>query len=96
MENEQAYKEVIDTIIESKVKAFGRLAIDKAGTINGLTVDDKGKVVAFSDDPKIIIHNLLVTYEEICGRVSTISARTVISRLKRSKYPDLELPKELS
>jgi hypothetical protein len=95
MENEQAYKEIINTIIESKLIAFGRLAIDKARIINGLTVDNQGNVVSFSDDPKTVIHNLLITYEEICGRVSTISARVVTARL-RKKYPNLELPKELS
>jgi len=96
MENEQAYKEVINTIIESKVKAFGQLAINKAKIINGLTVDDQGNVGSISGDPKTVIHNLLITYEEICGRVSTISARTVTARLRRNKYPNLELPKELS
>ena len=95
MENEQAYKEIINTIIASKIKAFGRLAIDKARTINGLSIDEQGYVISLSDAPKIIIHNLLITYEEICGRVSTISARTVTIRL-RKKYPNLELPKELS
>ena len=94
MENEQAYTEVINTIIASKVKAFGRLAIDKAKTINGLNIDEQGNVVALFGSPQTIIHNLLITYEEICGKVSTISARTVIIRLRR-KYPDLELPKEL-
>jgi len=94
MESEQAYKEIINTIIKSKITAFGRLAIDKAKIINGMTVDEQGNVVSFSDDPKTVIHNLLITYEEICGRVSTISARTVTVKL-RKKYPNLELPKEL-
>jgi hypothetical protein len=94
MENQQAYQEIINTIIESKVRAFGRLAIDKAKIINGLNIDDQGNVISVSDEPKTVIHNLLVTYEEICGRVSTISARTVIMRLK-NKYPNLDLPKEL-
>ena len=94
MENEQAYKEIINTIIESKISAFGRVAIDKAKVINGMTIDDKGNAVSFSDEPKTVIHNLLITYEEICGRVSTISARTVTTRL-RNKYPNLELPNEL-
>jgi hypothetical protein len=94
MENEQAYKEIINTIIESKITAFGRVAIDKAKIINGLTIDEKGQALSFSSDPKTVIHNLLITYEEICGRVSTISARTVTTRL-RNKYPNLELPSEL-
>jgi hypothetical protein len=95
MANIEAYKEVLGKILDGKVRAFGaELVVSKASSVSGLKVDDEGKVVSLSGNPKSVINSLLKKFEEIAGSVSTISARTAIIGTKR-KYPNLDLPDAL-
>lgn len=58
MEHEEAYKEIIDRILESKIKLFGYFAVRVAKSIPGLELDNYGKVVSISRDPKEVIRDL--------------------------------------
>ncbi len=94
MENEQAYKEIIERILESKIRLFGYFAVRVVKTTPGLELDDYGKVISISGDPKEIIRYILLKFEDASGMVSTISARTIAAELK-NKYPGLKLPEKL-
>jgi len=92
--DEQVYKEVISRIIQKQVELLGSLAVLKASTVGGLEIDDQGGVISITGVPFIIIHNLLLKYEEIAGRAATMSSKMVVADLK-TKYPGLELPPKL-
>lgn len=92
--NEQAYKKVIERIIARQEELVGSLAILKAKSVSGLTVDDQGKVIAIFGDAPIIIHNLLLRYEEVAGKVATMVSKMAITDL-RKEYPGLDLPPKL-
>ena len=94
MENEQVYKEIIEKILENKIKLFGNFAVYVAKATPGLELDDYGKVISISENPKEVIHYLLLKFEDKAGKVSTILDRRFIAELK-SKHPELELSEEL-
>ena len=94
MENEQAYKEIIDKILESKIKLFGNFAVYVAKATPGMELDNYGRVISFSENPKGVIHQLLLRFEDKAGKVSTRAVGTLIAELK-NKYPGLGLPEEL-
>ncbi len=92
--DEQAYKKVIEKIIARQVELVGTLAVSKAKSVIGLEIDDQGKVMAISGAPLLIIHNLLLKYEEVAGKVATMVSKIAITGLKK-EYPGLELPPKL-
>lgn len=94
MENEQAYKEIIEKIMESKIRLFVDFAVYVAKAIPGLELDNYGRVISLSDNPKEVIHHLLLGFEDKAGKASTLAVRRLISKLK-SEYPGLGLPEEL-
>jgi len=93
--DEQAYGQVVDKIIEGQVKLLGLLAITKAKNVDGFQIDDEGRVISISGDPKQIIHNLVLKYEEVAGETASKMCKIAISKLKE-EYPGLELPEELA
>jgi len=94
MENEQAYKEIIEKILESKIKLFGYFAVRVAKGTPGLELDDYGKVISISGSRKEIIRYILLKFEDKSGEVSTIALRSLLVELK-SKYSGIDLPEEL-
>lgn len=92
--DEQAYKKVIEKIIVKQVELVGTLAILKAKGVIGLEIDDQGRVIAIAGAPPVIIHNLLLKYEEVAGKAATMVSKVAIAGLKK-EYPRLELPPKL-
>lgn len=92
--DDQVYKEVIGKIIARQVELMGTLATSKARGVIGLEIDDQGKVIAIAGAAPIIIHNLLLKYEEVAGKAATIVSKMVIADLKK-EYPGLQLPPKL-
>ncbi len=90
----KAYTEVINKIVADKRKIFGQPAIEIARRTYGLELTKSGKVVSIARDEKAIIKDLLINYEQIAGKVATITARIGVTGIL-SKYPDLDMPKEL-
>ena len=94
MENGQAYKEIIEKIMESKIGLFGNFAVYVARATPGLELDNSGRVISLPENSKEVIHQLLLRFEDKAGKVSTLAVRTLIAELK-NKYPGLGLPEEL-
>lgn len=95
IENEGAYREVLNKILETKIIAFGlKLTLAKVRRIGGLQVDDEGRVLLISADPQRVIHDLLLTFESIAGLAATVATKAALLPLKQ-KYPNLKLPQKL-
>jgi hypothetical protein len=94
MEYDQAYKEVIETIVAHKIRLFGNFALYIVKTTPGLEMDNYGRVVSLSGEPKEVIHQLLLRFEDKVGKISTLIDKSLIEGLK-NKYPELNLPSEL-
>ncbi len=64
------YKEIIAEFIQGQMTIFGpTVAHDIAIRINGLVVDDYGKVKEFAGSPKEILQSLEQKYTELAGEV---------------------------
>ncbi|MBI5507746.1 MAG: hypothetical protein HY903_03220 [Deltaproteobacteria bacterium] len=93
MKYEAAYREIITDIMRTKVSLFGAAAVRRARAIAGLQVNDTGVVTELTGDPLTILSALLASFEQLSGKISTVSARTSVRRLGvRERYPDIELP----
>ncbi|MBI5495483.1 MAG: hypothetical protein HY904_10705 [Deltaproteobacteria bacterium] len=88
------YREVLTAIITSKVKALGKLAVQKVRTVPGLVVEDSGVVTAVGADGVQALDAVLDIYERLAGRTSTHMARIAILPLL-SRFPTLALPDRL-
>ncbi|PIQ90319.1 MAG: hypothetical protein COV71_05180 [Candidatus Omnitrophica bacterium CG11_big_fil_rev_8_21_14_0_20_41_12] len=94
MKDENVYKEIINTILKSKIEILGQLAIKKARSVDGIQLSEGGEITSFSIDPKQVLDNFLLKFEEISGVVSNYTAQVVIEKIL-DKYPDIELPNRL-
>ncbi len=95
MENEQAYKELLTTIIKNKMKVFGKLALKIANTSGGMTINDDGEVAFIHDDPIKVVEGLLNGFIKLSGRATIFNARIAVMPIKK-KYPNLKLPELLA
>ena len=95
MENEEAYKEILNAIIASKVVGVGKLAIKAVKDVGGVIVDSDGNVLQFTAEPVDVIWKITQRYEEISGPISTSLIKSVMVGFWY-KYPNLKLPEELS
>lgn len=94
MTKDEMYCELLTTLIKSKVKVFGDLAVRKARTVTSITIDDTGTATKVTGDPVEAVRGILRKFEEISGATSTILAKNTIRAVK-SKYPELDLPPDL-
>ena len=95
MRDLQAYKELATVIVTNKVAAFGAVAVRKANAVSGLKVDDKGNAVQIDGDPVAVLDELVLTYERMAGRTSTVLTKRYVEFVLK-KYPGLELPPRLA
>ena len=85
-ENEQ-YSELISEIIKKQAIILGpEIAILKARSVKGLTVDNIGKATAIGNNPKDILHNLIDQYVELSGQIVKNALGSIFA-----KYPDLNI-----
>jgi hypothetical protein len=94
MENEAAYKEILEAIIHGKILSFGQMAIDKTNETKGIEIDSDGKIIRIIGDPSAIIHEILASFEKISGKTSSIAARIAAADIIK-KNVGLTLPAEL-
>lgn len=93
MTNLDIYKELLSEIIKSKVVTFGDLAVKKVRHIGALKLDSAGNVTDITGDPIAVLREVLLKFEELSGKTSTIFSKSIIKAIK-DKHPDLDLPKE--
>ena len=87
-ENEQ-YSQLISEIIKKQAVILGpEIAILKARSVSGLTVDNDGKATATGNNPKEILQNLVDQYVELSGQIVKNALGSIFA-----KYPDLNINK---
>ena len=47
MKDENVYKEIINTILKSKIEILGQLAIKKARSLDGIQLSEGGEITSF-------------------------------------------------
>ena len=89
MEKKEQYFALVTEIIKKQAVILGPdIAILKARSIPGLTVDDKGEVKDIAGDPKDIIQSLVNVYVELSGLIVKNALSSVFE-----KYPNIDTNK---
>lgn len=89
MENKEQYFALITEIIKKQAVILGPdIAILKARSIPGLTVDDSGTVQNIAGDPKTVIQSLVNVYVELSGLIVKNALSSVFE-----KYPNISTEK---
>lgn len=89
MENKEQYFALVTEIINKQAVILGPdIAILKARSIPGLSVNDKGVVTNISGDPKMIIQSLVNVYVELSGLIVKNALSSVFER-----YPNISTEK---
>ena len=63
------FEKVLEAIINEQKEVIGPIALQQAGTIEGIKVDGQS-VVIVGKDPKKVLENLVKSYAELFGRAS--------------------------
>src|SRR3989338_5944151 len=86
--NEQ-YSALISEIIKKQAVILGpEIAILKARSVQGLMVDNDGKVTGVGDNPKETLQNLVDQYVELSGLIVKNALGSIFA-----KYPELQINK---
>ena len=83
------YKQMLSEIIKKQIVILGpEIAILKARSVQGLMVDNDGKVTGVGDNPKETLQNLVVQYVELSGLIVKNALGSIFA-----KYPELNINK---
>jgi hypothetical protein len=86
MDNKEQYYALLTEIISKQAVILGPdIALLKAKSIPGLTVDDSGKVTEINGDPKEVVKSLVNVYVELSGMIVKSALSSVFT-----KYPTIE------
>lgn len=90
MSDTEIYGQIIKIIIDEKIKAFGKMAIDKASSIEGVTMMEDGSVKV-EGNGKEAVEELLIKFEDIAGKISTIAAAIHVKNILK-EHPEIDIP----
>lgn len=80
------YAAIISEIIAKQAVILGPdIAIVKARNVEGLLIDDKGKVVEIKGDPAAALQKLINEYVELSGMIVKNTLGSIFE-----KYPDIK------
>ncbi len=86
------YKTIIEAGLKKEMDTIGRdVAVNVAREVNGVEIDDDGKVVSLDRDGKKVLKDLVIKFTEIAGPASpTIIARGISEKglLHKEELPD--------
>ena len=89
MDEKGQYAALISEIIKKQTVILGpEIAILKARSVNGLMVDNDGKVTGVGDNPKETLQNLVDQYVELSGQIVKNALGSIFA-----KYPDININK---
>jgi len=89
MDETQQYTALISEIIKKQSIILGpEIAILKARSVNGLMVDNDGKVTGVGDNPKETLQNLVDQYVELSGQIVKNALGSIFA-----KYPNININK---
>jgi len=85
MDEKEQYRSLLSEIIAKQAVVLGPdIAVLKARSVDGLEVDDAGKVIDFDGDPKKLIQDLVDKYVELSGMIVKNALNSVFE-----KYPTI-------
>jgi hypothetical protein len=87
------YEQIAQFIIEKFMLVVGgAIAVERARKVSDLTVDDNGKITAFTGDDKTVIA-LIEQYQELLGPAGISfardAARPVVTQNPKLLFPDI-------
>ena len=86
MENKEQYISMISEIIEKQGVILGPdIALLKARSVLGLTIDQNGKVVDIKGNPNDVIQQLIDEYVQLSGQIVKSALGSIFS-----KYPQIK------
>lgn len=89
MDETQQYAALISEIIKKQAVILGpEIAILKARSVNGLMVDNDGKVTGVGVNPKETLQNLVDQYVELSGQIVKNALVSIFA-----KYPNININK---
>jgi hypothetical protein len=87
MPNETDYRNLINEIIAKQTVILGpNIVLIKARSVNGLKVDNTGKVESITGDPQKVLENLINEYITLSGQI----VKNVLAPVF-AKYPEIKL-----
>lgn len=89
MNEKEQYSALISEIIKKQSVILGpEIAILKARSVQGLMVDNDGKVTGVGENPKDTLQNLVDRYVELSGQIVKNALGSIFA-----KYPDININK---
>ena len=89
MDEIQQYTALISEIIKKQAIILGpEIAILKARSVNGLMVDNDGKVTGVGNNPKETLQSLVDQYVELSGQIVKNALGSIFA-----KYPNITINK---
>ena len=88
------YGTLATSIIEHQESIIGPVAVERAKSVSGLTVDWKSKSVQISGEPKDVIDHLVDQYKALFGQISVEVCKEAVGRLGQKMSPE-QMPTSL-
>jgi hypothetical protein len=88
-----SYAEIVVAIINEQFNVIGPVAVERAQSVSGLTVQWGSKSVTIEGDPLEVIDRLVLQYKELFGQISVEVCRE--AALHVSGVSVDQLPKSL-
>ena len=88
------YTQLVQSIIEQQELIIGPVAIERAKSVEGLTIDWANKSVILSKNPKEVIDALVDQYKALFGQISVEVCKEALGRLSQ-QLTNEQLPASL-
>ncbi|MFH1781573.1 MAG: hypothetical protein ABH835_03090 [Patescibacteria group bacterium] len=86
MAEQDQYQQLLSEIVAKQAIILGpEIAVLKARSVKGITVDDKGNVTSIEGDAKEALQQLVDAYVSLSGQIVKSAMLPLFS-----KYPDIE------
>jgi hypothetical protein len=84
--NSEDYRKMLTDLIQKQMVVLGpNIALDKARKVQGVEVDNEGKVLAVSGDPQLVLKGVANEYMALSGQIAQMTLNTLLE-----KYPSLK------
>ena len=74
------FGQIAEKIIEQQEAIIGPVAVERAKSVSGLSIDWPQHDVDVAGDPQAVIDNLVSQYKELFGQIAVETCRDAVSR----------------
>lgn len=74
------FQQIAEKIIEQQEAIIGPIAVDRARSVAGLTIDWPQHIVDVAGDPQTVIDKLVDQYKELFGQIAVETCRDAVGR----------------